>query len=264
MLAAGDIARCKVGKEVGAEATARLLDGQEGTILALGDLAYRDGTLERFQNCYDPTWGRHRNRTKPVPGNHDYKTSGAAGYFTYWGEDLPEPGRGYYSFNLGAWHLIALDSNLSGEAFAQQLEWLKADLGTAEASCVLAYWHHPLLSSTKRAASTIMQPVFDLLYKSGASVVLAGHDHVYERFFPYNPTGERDKERGIRSFTVGTGGASFYEFGEPHPLSAYRQADSWGVLRIVLVNDSYGWEFLTTDGRGLDKGSANCVIRPQN
>ena len=261
ILAAGDIARCNsLGQAEGAEATAQLLKKEEGTILALGDLAYRDGSLERFQNCYAPVWGQFKDRTKPVPGNHDYRTKNAKGYFAYWDDDLVVPGRGYYSFELGSWHLIALDSNLKGEAFSRQMAWLKTDLAETQAVCILAYWHHPLTSSLKRGAKRRMKPIFDELFTGGVSVVLAGHDHVYERFLPHDPAGMIDEERGIRSFTVGTGGAPLYEFADPHPLSAFRQDEHWGVLRMLLKDGRYDWEFLTVDGDSIDRGSANCVL----
>ena len=262
VLAAGDIAECDFdGKSVGAGTTARLLDRYEGIILALGDLAYPDGTPEQFRNCYDPTWGRHKQRTRPVPGNHDYRTNGATGYFEYWAERAGAGGKGYYSFSLGSWHIIALNSNLKKQARSEQLDWLRADLAGTDARCILAFWHHPIFSSLERGASREMRPIFKALYEAGASVVLAGHDHVYERFAPQDPRSRLDPLNGIRAFTVGTGGAPLYRFARIHPNSAFHHNRSWGVLRLVLMPTSYQWEFVTVNDKRLDQGRSDCVDR---
>jgi acid phosphatase type 7 len=254
LVAVGDIASCSSD---GDEATAALLDGLPGTIATLGDHAYRNGTPREFAECYDPSWGRHRERTRPAPGNHDYETSGAAGYFNYFGAAAGEPGKGYYSFDLGTWHIIALNSNCSqvegcGEGSPQE-QWLREDLAAHPATCTLAYWHHPLFSSgTEHGGDEAMRPVWQALYDAGADVVLAGHEHNYERFVPQDATGATDLERGIRQFVVGTGGKSLYRFGEPLPASEVRHADALGVLMLRLHATGYDWQFVPVAGAVVD------------
>jgi acid phosphatase type 7 len=250
LVAVGDIASCSSD---GDEATAALLDGLSGTIATLGDHAYRSGTPQEFADCYDPSWGRHKDRTRPAPGNHDYETSGAAGYFDYFGAAAGEPGKGYYSYDLGTWHIVVLNSNCSqvggcGEGTPQE-QWLREDLAAHPATCTLAYWHHPLFSSgTEHGGNESMQPVWQALYDAGADVVLAGHEHNYERFAPQDATGAMDLERGIRQFVVGTGGKSLYEFGEALPASEVRNADAMGVLMLRLYATGYEWEFVPIAG----------------
>jgi hypothetical protein len=265
VLAAGDIARCGRGRAAhsGAAATARLLEGLTGTILALGDLAYEDGKLVEFRRCYAPTWGRHKDRTYPVPGNHDYGRgkSDAAGYFAYWGARAGNPDEGFYSFELADWHLIALNSNIEAGPGSAQDEWLARDLAAAKARCILAFWHHTPFSSARRPNDARMRPLLRRLHGAGVSVILAGHDHFYERFAAQDPDGRLDPERGFRAFTVGTGGARRYEFGEIETNSRFQYAEAWGVLRLVLHPRRYDWEFVTVDGRRLDRGSGPCVDR---
>jgi hypothetical protein len=250
LVAVGDIASCSSD---GDEATAALLDGLSGTIATLGDHAYRSGTPQEFADCYDPSWGRHKDRTRPAPGNHDYETSGAAGYFDYFGAAAGEPGKGYYSYDLGTWHIVVLNSNCSqvggcGEGTPQE-QWLREDLAAHPATCTLAYWHHPLFSSgMEHGGNESMQPVWQALYDAGADVVLAGHEHNYERFAPQDATGATDLERGIRQFVVGTGGKSLYEFGEALPASEVRNADAMGVLMLRLYATGYEWEFVSIAG----------------
>ncbi len=267
VLAAGDIARCGLGRVAhsGAAATAKLLDGITGTILALGDLAYEDGKLEEFERCYAPTWGRHKARTYPVPGNHDYGRgkNDPAGYFVYWRARAEEPGKGYYSFDLGDWHLIALNSNIETGPGSAQETWLARDLAATKARCILAFWHHTPFSSGTRANDTRMRPLLRRLHGAGLSVVLAGHDHFYERFAAQGPDGRLDPKRGFRAFTVGTGGGRRYEFGEIEPNSRFQYAEAWGVLRLTLRASEYSWEFVAVDGRRLDgdNGPWPCVDR---
>jgi hypothetical protein len=250
LVAVGDIASCSSD---GDEATAALLDGLSGTIATLGDHAYRSGTPQEFADCYDPSWGRHKDRTRPAPGNHDYETSGAAGYFDYFGAAAGEPGKGYYSYDLGTWHIVVLNSNCSqvggcGEGTPQE-QWLREDLAAHPATCTLAYWHHPLFSSgMEHGGNESMQPVWQALYDAGADVVLAGHEHNYERFAPQDATGATDLDRGIRQFVVGTGGKSLYEFGEALPASEVRNADAMGVLMLRLYATGYEWEFVPIAG----------------
>lgn len=259
VLAAGDIGVCG---SAGPAVTAKLLDQLEGTILALGDLAYKSGSPAQFLNCYDPTWGRHKQRTRPVPGNHDYWTEKAAGYFEYWGARAGPPELGYYSFDLGDWHLIAINSILSGDAYFEQNRWLTEDLRRTRKRCILAYWHHPVFSSGKHGDDPHMLPVFEVLHDAGASIVLSGHDHIYERFSPQTPEGEVDERRGIRAFVAGTGGANLYDFDNPNPNSQFRYNSDWGLLRLHLEPGSYSWEFVIAGGQVIDSGRSSCALRP--
>lgn len=256
--AAGDIARC--GTE-GARRTAELLDRLDGAILTLGDLAYEHGSRREFRACYEPTWGRHKARTWPAPGNHEYGTEGAAGYFDYWGARAGTAGEGYYSFEVGAWHVVALNSNIDAQAGSAQDAWLAADLAASPARCILAFWHHPVFSSGRHGNDPRMLDALRRLHAAGASVVLAGHDHLYERFAPQDPDARPDPSRGIRLFTAGTGGAQLYEFKGLQPNSEVRVNDAWGVLRLDLDAASYRWAFIAVDGRRRDSGRADCVAR---
>jgi 3',5'-cyclic AMP phosphodiesterase CpdA len=258
LLAAGDIGQCG---SPGTALTAALLRQQPGAILALGDLAYRDGSAEEFRRCYDPYWGPFKARTHPVPGNHDYRTPEAAGYFAYFGARAGDPARGYYSFNLGAWHIVALNSNRELEPGSPQLQWLDADLRAHRQRCVLAYWHHPRYSSGLHGSDPRTQALWQSLYRHGVSIVLGGHDHHYERLLPINDRGERDDARGVRSFVVGSGGAKRYELKETHPLSIVRDNTTWGVLKLTLHEASYEWAFLPVTGGVRDQGAATCVAR---
>ena len=196
VVAAGDIADCD---SEGDEATAKLLEGIEGTVLTLGDNAYASGTAEEFAECYDPTWGRAKTRTNPVPGNPDYRTEGAQGYFDYFEEKAGDPGEGYYSYNLGEWHVVALNSNCEDiggcSVGSPQVRWLKADLAANEdKACTLAYFHHPLFSSgLHRPGVPELKPLWDVLYAADADVVLSSHDHNYQRFAPQDPDGGRTR-----------------------------------------------------------------------
>jgi hypothetical protein len=262
VLAAGDIASCD---SKGDEATAKLVVGLAGTVLALGDEAYDNGSPEQFARCYARSWGRFKARTRPTPGNHDYETEGAAGYFGYFGAAAGPPGKGYYSFDLGAWHIVSLNSNCSsiggcGVGSAEE-RWLRADLAAHPARCTLAYWHHPRFSSgTKHASDDEMQPIWQALYDNRADVVLSAHEHNYERFAPQTATGARDAARGIREFVVGTGGKSHYrDFGKPIANSEVRNDDTFGVLGLVLRPTGFKWTFVPAEGgRFSDSGSAPC------
>jgi len=260
-LAAGDIASC--GSK-GDEATARLIRRLSGTVLALGDLAYEDGSREQFSKCYAPSWGRFKRRTRPAPGNHEYRTPRAAAYFDYFGAAAGPGRRGYYSFNLGSWHIVSLNSNCShircGAGSAQE-RWVRADLNAHPARCTLAYWHHPRFSSgTTHGSHDEMQPIWQALYDNGADLVLSAHEHNYERFAPQTPTGVRDAARGIREFVVGTGGRSHYRrFRVTSANSEVRNGNSFGVLRLMLKPHGYSWKFIPAAGsRFSDSGSAPC------
>jgi hypothetical protein len=260
LVGAGDIAVCDSD---GDEATARLLDGIPGTVFTAGDNAYEDGSTSDFQDCYAPSWGRHRGRTKPSPGNHDYHTSGAAGYFGYFGE-LAGPGqRGYYAYDLGAWRIYSLNSNCDDveggcEAAGEQVAWLRGDLAANPRACVAAYWHHPLFSSGNHGNNSEMADIWEALDEAGADVVLAGHDHHYERFAPMVASGERD-DAGIRAFVVGTGGRGLYSLGSINPNSEVRNNTTHGVLKLTLRADRYDWEFVPVAGATFtDSGSGRC------
>jgi hypothetical protein len=236
------------------------LDSIPGTVFTMGDNAYSDGSAAEFQSCYSPSWGRHEARTRPTLGNHDYRSSKGAPYFAYYGAEAGVAGRGYYSYNLGAWHIIALNSNVSMKPGSPQERWLRDDLAATRAQCVLAYWHHPRFSSgTEHGNSPKTAPLWEALYDAGADVVVAGHEHNYERFAPQTPAGAADSVRGIREFVVGTGGADHYPFGPPIANSEVRNGDTWGVLKLVLEPGAYRWQFIPVAGKTFsDSGSARC------
>ncbi|HLU36120.1 MAG TPA: DNRLRE domain-containing protein [Thermomicrobiales bacterium] len=261
LLAAGDIASCSSD---GDEQTASILDKEPGTIATLGDNAYNDGTAQQFRDCYDPSWGRHKSRTYPSPGNHDYRTNNGGPYFDYFGPVAGIPGQGYYSYDLGSWHIISLNSNIDMSAGSPQEQWLRADLQSNPATCTLAYWHHPLYSSSSTHGSqSASRPLFQALYDYGAEVVLVGHDHTYERFAPQTPRAQADEAYGIRQFVVGTGGRNHYSLGSPEPNSEVRSSGTFGILKLTLGTDHYTWEFLPVDGKKFaDSGSGPCHDAP--
>jgi len=260
LVGAGDIASCDSD---GDEKTAALLDHIEGTVFTLGDNVYGKGTAAEFANCYGPSWGRHRARTRPVAGNHDYRTAHAAAYFAYFGAAAGDPSKGYYSYDLGAWHVVVLNSNckeVGGCATGSaQEKWLREDLLAHPARCTVAMWHHPRFSSADHGDSLDMADIWRTLYELDVDVALSGHDHDYERFAPLDGEGRLDPKRGILSFVVGTGGKSHYDFKRIHPTSEVRNNDTYGVLRLTLHPTSYDWEFVPVDG-GLfrDSGTASC------
>lgn len=250
LVGAGDIANSGSGDS----ATATLLDGIAGTVYTTGDNVYDSGTAAEFNSYYAPTWGRHRARTKPSPGNHDYVTSGATGYFGYFGA------ASYYSYDLGNWHVVALNSNIAMAAGSAQEKWLRADLAASTRRCTLAYWHHPLFTSgANHAPSTSTRPLYQALYDYDADVAVWGHNHVYERFAPMNPNGGADPARGLRSFVAGMGGASHYVFGTIQPNSEARNADTYGVLKFTLHANGYDWRFVPVAGKTYgDSGTGAC------
>jgi hypothetical protein len=261
IVGAGDIASCGLD---GDEATAELLDGIAGTVFTAGDNAYEDGSDENYAECYEPTWGRHKSRTKPVPGNHDYQTKDAAGYRKYFGAAaLNEDGDTWYSFDLGTWHVVMLDSNCGaiGGCAADSPEgtWLAADLAANPTTCTLAIWHHPRFSSgDEHGNDPRTDPFWRLLYAAGADVIVNGHDHDYERFAPQNPDGKEDRAKGIREFVAGTGGASLRGFNPPVANSELRVAVTPGVLELTLHPSGYDWNWIPTSGLVSDKGSGPC------
>lgn len=266
LVGAGDIAGC--ADLTGAIATAKLLDTIPGTVFAAGDLAYQHGTYEEFQKCYGPTWGRFKARTRPAPGNHEYNGSTAIGYFRYWGAQAGDAGKGYYSYNLGAWHIVVLNTNcwskeLGGCAEGSPEEiWLKQDLAAHANSCTLAYGHHALFSSgllSKHAEHPELRPFWQDLYDAHADLILAGHEHSYERFAPQNPDGRADPGQGILEIVAGTGGRSHTPLGYAKPNSEVRDDRTYGVLKLTLSPGKYRWEFVPEAGKTFrDSGEGVC------
>jgi Ca2+-binding RTX toxin-like protein len=261
LVAAGDIADCDVQ---GDEITAQLVDALPGTVAVLGDAVYDNGTAQEFAQCYEPSWGRHKSRTRPAVGNHEYGTPGASGYFDYFGPAAGAAGLGWYSYDLGAWHVIVLNSNCAQargcQAGSDQESWLRADLRANRAECTLAYMHHPRFSSgNTHGGSASVEPLWRALYDYGAEVVLAGHEHDYERLAPLTPTGAPDLQRGVRQFVVGTGGKSLRSLAAPLPATEARQNTALGVLHMRLRDGSYDWRFVAQPGRTFaDEGSTAC------
>lgn len=264
LVGAGDIAMCSSS---GDERTAELLAAVDGVIFTAGDNSQDDGSPEHFRNCFGPSWGMYKDRIKPVPGNHDYVTPGATGYFGYFGDAAGRPGEGYYSYDLGNWHIVALNSNcdeIGGcEQGSNQERWLRDDLASSTKPCTAAYWHHPLFTSSHgHDPETAVRPLFQALYDFNAELVLSGHTHVYERFAPQDPMGTLDLQRGIRQFVVGTGGGDFYEDHGVFTVTAnseVRQAGTYGVLQLTLRHQDYDWRFLPVQGQSFtDAGSGVC------
>ena len=252
---AGDIGVCAGGSQ---DATAKLLDSIGGTIFTLGDNAYMEGTARQFRECYDPSWGRLKGRTRPSPGNHEYVTPGATPYYEYFGGVAGTAGLGYYSFELGAWHIVSLNSEIPTELNSAQGRWLLADLAANTSSCTLAYWHKPLFTSGPNGDNPHMRPFWRMLYEFGAEIVLNGHDHLYEVFAPQDPDGRFDRERGIREFIVGTGGVPLYPFLVTKPNSEVRLGQH-GILKLTLMTSTYDWEFIPVAGaRERDSGTGTC------
>jgi acid phosphatase type 7 len=258
ILAAGDIASCSSS---GDEATAALLDTMDGIVVALGDNSQSNGTEKAYMECYEPTWGRHKGRTRPVPGNHDYQEVAAPQYyFTYFGANAGEPGKGWYSYDAGGWHIIALNSMLPAWKGTEQEQWLINDLAANASPCILAYWHHPVFHSGAGGLTGRMNRPFQLLYEAGASVILSGDAHHYERFAPMSPSKRMEPTRGIRQFVVGTGGASHTRFGAIWKATQARDNDTFGVLKLTLYPGGYDWQFVPVEGKTFtDSGSAACA-----
>jgi hypothetical protein len=260
LLAAGDIAECA---SEGDEATAALLDGRPGTIATLGDTVYEAGTTREFADCYDPSWGRHKDRTRPAVGNHEYLTPEAADYFRYFGAAAGDPQQGYYSYELGAWHIVVLNSNCSQvggcHQGSPQEQWLRADLAAHPTACTLAYWHHPRFSFGKYDDNEATRVLWQVLQGAGAEIVLSGHDHNYQRYVPQDAGGVRDDARGIREFVVGTGGKDHYSLGTPPPNVEKFNGDTFGVLQLTLQATGYEWTFVPeADKTFTDMGADTC------
>lgn len=251
---AGDIGYCGTP---GAEATGRLLDRYQGTVFTAGDNAYMSGTSAEYQTCYVPGWGRQLSRTRPSVGNHDNINGGSA-YYQYFGASAGQIGAGYYSYAVGPWNVIALNSEIPSASGTAQMEWLRNELATKRPLCTAVYWHRPLFSSGRHGDNADMRDVWRTLYEFDVDLVIGGHDHTYERFAPQDPDGRYDPGHGIREFVVGTGGAPLYEFPNVRPNSEVRGA-AWGVTAFTLGPNGYQWEFVPVDGQTFrDSGSASC------
>jgi acid phosphatase type 7 len=250
------------------EATARLVRSIPGTVFTTGDNVYESGTDTEFNDLYHPTWGTEKGRTMPSVGNHEYANlSDASGYFNYFGAAAGERGKGYYSYDRGDWHIIALNSMCASSESScdhmSQLTWLKNDLAANPRMCTLAYFHHPLFSSGVHGDDAHVpgwvKPLWDALYAANADVVVNGHDHSYERFAPQRPDGTLDQARGISEFVVGTGGTSLRPFETEKPHSEIQNATAHGVLKLTLNSTSYDWQFVPVAGKTFtDSGSTNC------
>ena len=261
LVGAGEVARCDNTKD---EATALLLDNIAGTVFTTGDNIRASGSASDFSSCYAPSWGRHKARTRPAAGPYEYQTTGAAGYFDYFGSAAGDRDKGYYSYNLGAWHIVVLNSNLAMTVGSLQEQWLRADLAASTQRCLLAYWQHPRYSSSGMSVRSAVKPLWDDLYAARADVVLNGHYRLYERFAPQKPDEVKDLQNGIRQFTVGTGGHGVDVFGTTvRPNSEVRLSGTYGVLKLTLGDGAYAWQFVPVAGQtATDSGSGTCHPAP--
>lgn len=255
LVGAGDIAACS---SAGDEATAALLDRIPGTVFTAGDNVYPNGTAAQFRHCYHPSWGRHRDRTYPVPGNHDYRTRNGAPYYEYFGARAGAPGRGYYSFMLGDWLVVMLNTNIAIGSGSDQLRWLRAQLAQRRNSCEIVIAHHPRFSSGPHGRSRRMSAAWVVMNQHSVELFVAGHDHIYERFAPMNAAAEVDRQRGVRQFIVGTGGFNPYAVRERQRNSEV-VGSTTGVLKLLLGSGIYQWEFVPVPGqRFRDWGEGRC------
>ena len=249
LVGAGDISTCT---NSGDTKTANLIADIPGTVFTAGDNVYPSGALGAFEDCYEPTWGAFRDRTRPSAGNHDYETADASGYFAYFGSAAGDPGEGYYAYDLGAWRIYVLNSSCAPVggcgAGSPQRQWLRADLAANPRQCILAYWHHPRFSSGAHGNSPKVKGFWTALYAAGADVVINGHDHDYERFAKQRPSGEASSD-GIREFVVGTGGAERRPFANIKANSQVRNATTFGVLKLTLHATSYDFRFVPQAGK---------------
>jgi hypothetical protein len=254
--------------------TSDLLVGQTlAAVLPLGDNQYECAGTQAFSSSYDPSWGRVKDISHPVAGNHEYSTSGgtdcdstgkALGYFNYFGSAAGDPSKGYYSYNIGAWHLIALNtgncSKIGGCGSGKPEEvWLRNDLASNPAVCTLAYWHQPRFSSNLSSPNSASSTFWKDLYDAGADVILNGHIHNYERFAPQTPSGVSDPSTGIREFVVGVGGRSAASITTSNASNSEIRGKTYGVLDLTLHPTSYDWQFLPEAGKTFtDAGSSVC------
>ncbi len=272
LVGAGDIATCKHIQS--AEATAKLIEAIPGTVFAAGDLAYEKGSSEEFKDCYDPAWGPFKDRTKPALGNHEYGNHNATGYFQYWGPQAGPEGKGYYSYDLGDWHIVVLNTNCNIKTMggcdkdSPQETWLREDLAKHPNACILAYGHHALFSSgvyKEHALHPRLRPFWEDLYAAHGDLILAGHEHSYERFAPQDPNGNPDPAHGIREIVAGTGGRSHDPLGVPTLNSEVRNWKTYGVLKLTLSPGKYHWEFIPVEGQTFhDSGDGVCHNQPSS
>jgi hypothetical protein len=263
VVAAGDIGQCfgLPAAASGAAKTAALVKPTDALVVTLGDNVYENGTAEEFANCFDPTWGAFKDRIHPAPGNHDYNTPGAGPYFDYFGAKAGPDRRGWYSFDFGGWHFIMLNGVADVSRGSEQYRWAEADLAQSrDALCTIAVLHYPAFNSGATYGSVLaMRPMFELLQGAGVEMLLSGHEHIYERFAPQRADGTADSLRGMRQFIVGTGGHELNPLGAPIPNSEFRYNATWGVLRLTLLEGTYGWQFVPVGGGApLDAGSGTC------
>ncbi len=276
-IGAGDIAYCG---GPGDDETAIVIDSllrlyPDASVFAAGDNVYPTGSAQDYANCYQPTWGRFKSRTWAVIGNHDYDLGNADATFDYFGARVGPRGLGYYSFDLGDWHVLMLNSNetfVSAAAGSPQEQWLRADLAANSKACIIAVFHHPLFSSCSASEAErndcafvepFVRPVWNALHEYGAEVVVNGHRHWYERFALLDPAGTRDPVGGMRQFIVGTGGRSVGTPSEVHPMSELQNdsRNAFGVLKLILKERSYSWEFVPIRGRTFrDSGGGMCTV----
>jgi hypothetical protein len=252
LVGAGDI-----GQDKEAEATAKLLDKIPGTVFTAGDNAYPNGSASDYAG-FDKTWGRHKARMRPAPGNHEYNTSGAKPYYDYFGANAGPAGRGYYSYDIGEWHIISLNSNIDMSAGSAQEKWLRADLAASPSKCTIAYWHHPRFSSGSHGSSSSTAPLWRALQDAGAEIVVVGHDHNYQRFARQDADGRADPN-GIQEFLVGTGGRGHYTFSSKIGNTVASNTSTYGVIKFTLGSGTYSWEFIPVAGQSYhDAGSGTC------
>ena len=274
LVAVGDIAGCREDfaadldlMPFGDTLTAALADSLPGAILGLGDMVYLEGTLEQYQRCFEPNWGRHRRRIRPTPGNHDYSRIADGGettirnldgYFAYFGENAGPQGRGYYRFQVGLWEVLSLNSEFDLTAGAPQILWLESALRSGSARCSLAFFHRPRFSSSPRGDEPRLEQLWQMLDEAGVDVVLNGHNHHYERFSLQDSQG-RPSADGIRQFTVGTGGFLIAppKLNEPGPQSEFISSE-YGVLALDLSANGYDWRLMGARGVVLDSGHGDC------
>lgn len=259
LAALADVAIC--GQDGDDQTAALIKDWGVSDILIAGDLSNEDGTLYQYQHCYQPSWGQYSQLIHPVPGNHDYYSDPLENYYLYFGEAAGEPGKGYYSFDSGNWHIIALNSNCGAIACgpsSEQAAWLQQDLANSNDTCSIAFWHIPRWNSGPAKNAHWMSSFWDILYENDVDIVINGHDHHYERTGKVDPQGMPDDRQGIREFIVGTGGAGHYYEDTPYAFSEKTVYGQFGVLKLTLGRNDYAWQFINVNGEVLDAGNDVC------
>ncbi|MBE0687541.1 MAG: metallophosphoesterase [Anaerolineaceae bacterium] len=262
---AGDISICG---QMGDEQTAEILLNRVGSGLyfSAGDSSNESGLMYEYQQCFGASWGQLLPDLRVVPGNHDYYSNPLENYWIYFYGVAGEPGKGWYSFKHGDWHIVMLNSNcgyVGCSPSSEQIAWLKRDLTLSKNQCSLAIWHHPRFNSGIAGNADWLYTFWDVLYEHGVDVVVNGHDHHYERMTKINPQGEIDRIFGVRSFIVGTGGASYYGIDQIQPFSEVRITDQFGIIQFELKSRSYAWQFINVEGEVMDFGSDVCSPDPQ-